>query len=342
MKQIKYKNVEEMLSQQQATDRGSYFICECPSCKKKEAFVYKNNPRFIICNRENNCGEKHFIKYGKESDLRKTRLETSKQKFPSLTNEQIQSLDWSERFFDYMRKHHISPTFEHGYRGISNDVLSEYIVDTQKEDLTKFMFQKMQPLFKKSYQNSDFMINRNIVMPIYDDDENLERVVLRSSTDKDAEPKEIQLVANPSKDARDFFIDMNDKSSRLVITESLFDALSFKEVDNKASFIALTGIQKTNKIKEYIKDNLSDFKYKKIVIAFDDDSAGKNGTEEFKKFLKEQDVEYTVFNYESKKNPNIKDPNEFLQESKNDFREVYKESLMKMVKKKEKSNELEM
>src|SRR5699024_11699080 len=99
------------------------------------------------------------------------------------------------------------------------------------------------------------------------------------------QPKEIQLEANPSKDARDFFIDMNDESNRLVLTESLFDALSFKEVDDKANYIALTGVQKTSKVKRYIKDHLTEFTDKKIVIAFDNDNAGDKGTKEFEEFL---------------------------------------------------------
>lgn len=338
MKQIKYDNLEDMLSQQNADDRGSYFICECPACKKNEAFVYKNNPRFMICNRDNNCGEKHFIKYGKTSTIENTKYEMTKEKYPELTSEQLKSLDWSERFLSYMKEYHISPTFEHGYRGISNDILSKKIVDTQSEKLTKFMFKKMKPLFEKDYQNSDFMTKRNIVMPIYDSDENLDRIVLRSSNEN-MQPKEIQLVANPSKDARDFFIDMNDESNRLVLTESLFDALSFKEVDDKANYIALTGVQKTSKVKRYIKDHLTEFTDKKIVIAFDNDNAGDKGTKEFEEFLTKNNISHTRFDYETTQE--AKDPNEYLQENKKDFREAYKNSLMKMVKKNEKTNEIE-
>lgn len=339
MKQIKYDNLEDMLSQQNANDRGSYFICECPSCNKNEAFVYKNNPRFMICNRDNNCGEKHFIKYGKTSTIESTKYEMTKKKYPRLSSEQLKSLDWSERFLKYMKKHHISPEFEHGYRGISNSVLSKTIVDTQSEELTKFMFGKMKPLFEKDYQSSDFMTKRNLVMPIYDEDENLDRIILRSSK-VDLQPKEIQLVANPSKDARDFFVEINNESNRLVITESLFDALSFKEVDKKTNYIALTGVQKTSQIKDYIKEHLTEFKNKKIVIAFDNDKAGIKGTEEFRRFLDENKIIHTNFDYESIKQ-DVKDPNEFLQENKKEFRETYKNSLMKMVKKNEKTTEIE-
>lgn len=339
MKQIKYDNLEDMLSQQNADDRGSYFICECPACNKNEAFVYKNNPRFMICNRDNNCGEKHFIKYGKINTIDNTKYEMTKEKFPDLTSEQLKSLDWSERFFDYMKKHHISPTFEHGYRGITNDVLSKTIVDTQSEELTKFMFKKMKPLFGKDYRNSDFMTKRNIVMPIYDGDKNLDRVILRSSNEE-VKPKEIQLVANPSKDARDFFVNMNNESNRLVITESLFDALSFKEIDSKANYIALTGILKTGRIKSYIKENLTEFKSKKIVIAFDNDKAGNKGAKEFKEFLTENKIIHTSLDYNSVKQ-DVTDPNEYLQSNKKEFRETYKKSLVKMLKKNEQINEIE-
>lgn len=342
MKQIKYENIEDMIAEQNADDKGGYFICDCPSCSEHEAFVYKNNPRFIICNRDNNCGEKHFIKYGKEKDIQNTNFNKVQKDFPDLTTEQVKALDWTERFFTYMQKYHVSPNFEHGYRGISNNVLNDKIVDTQNEKVTSFLFQQMNSLFDKKYHDVDFMTKRNLIMPIYGEDSNLERIVLRSSLDEETQPKEIQLVANPSKEARDFFVDMDSDSQRVVITESLFDALSFKEVDSKANYLALTGIKKTKGVKEYIQENYDIFKEKKVLVAFDDDEAGNREKDNFMSFLDKLNIDNTDYEYPVSDKKDIKDANEHLQYNKRDFRETYKNSLFKMAHKDVKKNEHEI
>lgn len=343
MKQIKYDNIESMVAEQGAEDKGAYFICDCPSCNEHEAFVYKNNPRFIICNRDNNCGEKHFIKYGEEKNIENSNFSKVEKNFPSLNNEQVKALDWAERFFEYMKKYHVSPTFEHGYRGISNNVLKDKIVDTQSEKLTSFLFKQTDALFDKKYQEMDFMTKRNLIMPIYGEDNNLERIVLRSSIEEQTQQKEIQLVTNPSKEARDFFVDLNNDSQRLVVTESLFDALSFKEIDDKANYVSLTGVKKRGRIKQYIESNYDAFKDKKVLVAFDDDKAGIEGKEDIMNFFDTMNISNAEFDYSKAQKQDIKDPNEYLQHDKKEFKATYKESLFKIAHKdiKKKESELE-
>ena len=36
-------------------DKFSHYLCTCPQCGKREAFIYKNSDR-LQCNRRNNCG----------------------------------------------------------------------------------------------------------------------------------------------------------------------------------------------------------------------------------------------------------------------------------------------
>src|SRR5699024_11856089 len=115
----------------------------------------------------------------------------------------------------------------------------------QNKAMVQFMFKQMDPLFQKDYSKSDLMCERNLIFPIYGEKNKLERLLLRSTLNPNPEPKEIQLVVNPSKETRDFFIELNEESGVVVVTEALLDGLSFKEIDKDVNFISLIGSSKT-------------------------------------------------------------------------------------------------
>ena len=53
---FKEANTVNELSDLHPEDKGDYFLVDCPVCGNHEAYVYKDNPRVIVCNRQNKCG----------------------------------------------------------------------------------------------------------------------------------------------------------------------------------------------------------------------------------------------------------------------------------------------
>lgn len=309
IERLVFTDVNEALSELNAVDRGRYFLCTCPECEKNEAFMYKNNLNFIQCNRENECGESTFIQYRDKTQEVNPRFKKLMNSYPELNNEQVEAIDWYNRALIHMSDS-VSPTLKDGYRGLSNEVAKEYISDFQNEDLVGFMFDKIKPLLQKDYSNNDWMKKRNLVIPIHGDDGNVERVLLRSSIQPDIEPKEIQLVVNPSKDTRDFFIDVNSESETVVMAEAIFDGLSFKEIDPSIGLISLTGSSKTRGIKEYISQNKELFLDKNVILSMDNDKAGWKANQDMMATLEECQIDYQFFNY----GKDVNDPNQFLSE----------------------------
>lgn len=330
---MSFKNVEEMLEDRNAEDHGRYFLCDCPDCDEHEAFIYKNNPKMIMCNRAEECGEKTFVRYENVKSAEEIRLKNMIINYPDLSNDQAESLDWSKRAFEHVQKYVQSPTLDEGYRGISKEVSRNYIVDFVDADLVKHMFKKMKPLWEKDYTNNSFMHERNVVLPILDEKGHVDRMLLRSSINPDASPKEIQLVVNPSKESRDFFIELNDDSDVVVITEALFDGLSFKEIDHDINFISLTGSTKTRQLTEYLKSNKGLFEDKNILFALDDDKAGREAMDVLIGVIEEHEIgaDWNVFKYPS--DENMKDPNDFLQGDRVLFEGFYEQSISEFKKK---------
>ena len=48
-------DIASLLAELNPKNKGSYLTITCPSCGKKEAYIYKRKP-IIICNRQNKCG----------------------------------------------------------------------------------------------------------------------------------------------------------------------------------------------------------------------------------------------------------------------------------------------
>src|SRR5690625_6045881 len=67
----------------------------------------------------------------------------------------------------------------------------------------QYFFKKTSSLLGKDYSKSSWMCERNIMIPLYGEDNTIDRLLLRSSINPSTEPKEIQLILNPSKETRD-------------------------------------------------------------------------------------------------------------------------------------------
>lgn len=319
-KKLVYQNIEDALAKLNAEDKGRYYICNCPECNEHEAFIYKNNTNFIQCNRENHCGERMLLQFYEKESVHPDREKIQKT-FPSLSDDQKEALTWSMRLFSFAKTGTKSEVMDDGYRGLSKENAREHIVDLQNEQVTSYFLNKTSNLLGKDYSKNSWMCKRNLVFPLYDENNVLNRVLLRSSIDPTREPKEIQLIMNPSKETKDFFMEIPDKTNTVVFSESLLDALSFREIDPNCGFVALTGASKTRQVQAYIKENKGAFTDKHILIAMDDDKAGWKATLKLVATLRTEglDENISLFRYSD----GFKDANEFLQGNRTEFEKIY-------------------
>lgn len=319
-KRFVYQNIEDALDELNAEDKGRYYICNCPECNEHEAFIYKNNTNFIQCNRENHCGERMLLQFH-EKKIVQPEKEKIQKTFPGLSDDQKSALTWSMRLFNFAKIGLKSEALDNGYRGISKENTKKHIVDLQNKEVTQCLFRKTRSLLGKDYSNNSWVCKRNLVFLLYDKNNIVDRILLRSSIDPTLEPKELQLIMNPSKETKDFFIDIPEETKTVVFSESLLDALSFREVDENCGFIALTGASKTRQVQAYIRENKNVFADKNILIAMDDDKAGWKATRKLVETLRTEGLDegVSLFRYSD----SYKDANEFLQGNRVQFTKKY-------------------
>lgn len=336
-KRLVYQNIENALDELNAEDRGRYYICNCPECNEHEAFIYKNNTNFIQCNRENHCGERMLLQFHEKENLHPER-EMKQKTFLSLSDDQKEALTWSMRLFSFAKICTKSEALDDGYRGLSKGNIRSHIVDLQRKEVTQYFFKKTSSLLGKDYSNNSWMCKRNLVFPLYGENNTLDRILLRSSIDPTLEPKEIQLIMNPSKNTKDFFIEIPAETKTVVLSESLLDALSFREVDPHCGFIALTGASKTRQVQAYIRKNKDAFTNKHILMAMDDDKAGWKATRRLVETLEKERVgeNISLFRY----GDGYKDANDFLQGDRMLFTKRYLQDTNQLQLTKQMQNEM--
>jgi len=321
-KKLVFQTIEDALSDLNAEDKGRYFICNCPECNQHEAFMYKNNKHFIQCNRENHCGSRMMLEFHEKGDVSTYENKMEKQ-YPNLTAEQRHALNWSHRVFSYAKNYFKSEALDNGYRGLSKQTTRGFVADLQNEAIVQHVFQKAKTLLNKDYSNNSWMCKRNLIFPLYGEDRTLDRVLLRSSIDENLDPKEIQLIFNPSKETRDFFMDIPQDAENVVVSESILDALSFREIDENVGIIALTGATKTRQVKDYLAEHKDQFADKSLIIAMDDDQAGWKATRDIVNTIEEVGIgrEWSTFAY----SPGTKDASENLQQNRKAFTKAYEQ-----------------
>ncbi|WP_144787833.1 toprim domain-containing protein [Lysinibacillus fusiformis] len=312
-----YQDINEMLAELNAKDRGRYFICTCPECEHQEAFIYKNNMNFIQCNRENSCGERFILNY--EEKEAEVSYSTEQEKSKGLSVKQAKQLDEFTKLMNHVIRNMESDTLDNGYRGLSRSTTTPFIADFSNPEGVKFMFEYANGLLPKDYANNHWMCQRNLVLPLFGEDGRIDRILLRSSINTSIEPKEIQLVVNPSNDARDFFVDIPEEAKTIVIGEAILDSLSFREIDKTVGVMALTGSRKYRTLCNYIKENPEKFQNKRFLVAMDDDIAGYKASKEIVGCLEEIQADYQIFIYPE----TCKDGNDFLVKEKEKFHRYF-------------------
>ncbi|MEV2908311.1 toprim domain-containing protein [Paenibacillus larvae] len=325
-----YTHIEEALASVNAQDHGRYFLCTCPECHHHEAFLYKNNPNFLQCNRENECGVSvafHF-KEKQSVDEIKTRHEAID---PEVTPEQRRELEFVTRVLNYIQFHTVNDALKENYRGLSRDTTRPFVLDLKNEEFVENLFRKAPNLFysrkalmktgkKVNYADIKDMTKRNLVFPIYGNDGLVDRILLRSSIEPNLSKKEIQLQVNPKSTAKDFFKDIPSQATHIVIGESIIDAMSFREIDPSVGLYGMTGSRKWRRVIEDIQQHKEDYKDKIFIIATDDDKAGMEAKDNLTAALDKEQLAYKVFSYDIE---NINDPNEYLQRDREAFSKSY-------------------
>ncbi|MEC1177276.1 toprim domain-containing protein [Metasolibacillus meyeri] len=309
---LTYQSITDMLADLNAQDRGRYFICTCPECQEQEAFIYKNNLNFIQCNRENSCGERFLLQIAEKNEDYTYQEEIEQKK--GLTVGQAKQLNQFTELMHHFLHHIQSDALDNGYRGLSRDTTTPFIADFRDAGVS-FMFEYAGDLLPKDYSTNYWMCQRNLVAPIFGEDGRVDRILLRSSINPAIQPKELQLIVNPSNKARDFFVDVPEKVQTIVISEALLDGLSFREVDKEIGVIALTGSRKYRNLCSYLKEQASEYQDRKFLIAMDDDVAGYKAALEVAHCLEGMDMDYQLFSYPEAQ----KDANAFLVENPKRF-----------------------
>src|SRR5699024_10212674 len=180
--------------------------------------------------------------------------------FPILSEDQKEAFTWSMRVFSFAKKALQSEAMNNGYRGLSKENIRQHVIDLQNKEVLQYFFKKTSSLLGKDYSKSCWMCERNIMIRLYGEDITTDRMSLWFRSTLNIEPKEIQLILNPYKETRDFFVDIPNDAESIVFCESLFDALSFREIDESCGFVALTGAAKTRQVDAYIRKNKEIFK----------------------------------------------------------------------------------
>lgn len=329
IKTYSYQNVEEALAAVNAQDNGRYFLCTCPECNQPEAFIYKNNPQFLQCNRENECGTSVVFEYEENKKVHDWKGKQEIQD-PEVTPEQKKEIELVTKLLKHIQFNTENENLS-TYRGMSRDTTQSFILDLGNEKVVEAMFRNAPNIFysKKTMQAKNEMVNyaeisdmlkRNLVLPIYGDNGLVDRILLRSTIDSNLSKKEIQLQVSPKSSAKDYFKEIPADATHIVIGESPIDAYSFREIDSDVGIYALTGSRKWRKVIEDIKNNKDVLHDKTFIIATDNDKAGIEAKENIKRALEEEKLNYRLFEYEL---DDIKDTNEYLQKDRIAFKRAY-------------------
>lgn len=306
MKSLNYQSLEEALEDLGAVHKGSYFLCICPHCGKKEAFFYltRENSFIIKCNRLSHCGRTTKVIFD-ETKEKTTASIIQKFKDSYDAKKEIDiSAQGKERLMSFLNSSHkknVPPIF----RGIHKDTLENYVIFYPK-GVHALFGKPEEKLFGKKYFRKLYR-NRDIIIPIRNKDGIPERCLLRSSqklTGKTLKEFQLKIIdrGNEIWNVTDIY---DPKKEFIFVCEGVWDALSVLDVlggtlaKDKVGAVALAGVGKHSQITRILKDNPDIAKHKTFCICFDLDKAGMQEGFKFWKALRELEVRPGVcrFNY---------------------------------------------
>lgn len=290
---LEYKDFDQLQNDLNAVKKKNYYICDCPKCNKHEAYIYESNLNVIHCNRQNECGENTVVKY--QNQKRIISKETKDEKF--LDRKQLRG---TLNVMLMQGSSHEQILRVDNYRGLNSNQIHN-VYDLNKLDLLSELQKNIDiPGIKQLYASriSKFVSDgnkRNIIHTIRNEKGDIERVLLRSNTHElDIKEKQITLVENAS----GLFTHNIDKDV-IMICESHLDALSGVSVNDNVGYIALTGVNRTNQLFEYIDKNYDDLFDKRLIVAMDNDNAGNKASNKIRLKLEELGIINCTLRYKS-------------------------------------------
>ncbi|MFV0425231.1 MAG: toprim domain-containing protein [Bacilli bacterium] len=299
MSSLSFKNVQEMINQLAIKEKLNYFICECPECNGKEAYVYKSNLNKLKCSRENECGAEIEIKYvSKEADVV---FEEDKE----LSKRELKMSSTLTNFYDNHIKKEYFPGFE--YRGLEINILKEADVLLSSPD-TKFEIDFKDSKVNVFETNMKDLQSRtakyDMIFPIKNDDGQITRLVYRSINDEQYVKEYPKTIVQKSSDV----LKLNMDNEIIIVSESILDGLSIKQ-SYDAGLYACRGITKARGLCYELSNNRGFWQNKTLLIGFDNDEAGYKYAAEVVKKCNELEIECIPLQVPG----NMKDWNEVLQ-----------------------------
>src|SRR5699024_93480 len=157
------------------------------------AFICKTNTNFSLCNRGSHWGERMLLQIDAHQNTHPT-TEKIVKSFPILTEDQKEAFTCSMSVVSFAKKALQSEALDSGYPRLSIENIRQHVIDLQNKEVLQYFFKKTSSFLGKDYSKSSWMCERNIMSPLYGEDNTIDRVLLRSSINPSTEPKEIQLI----------------------------------------------------------------------------------------------------------------------------------------------------
>ena len=261
------RNLEDILETMDLspTDKGQYFIVRCPSCGKKEMFIYKSSKK-MICNRRNKCGaELNLLDFLRENfSLYRDSLEIEI-KSKEQPKESRLEIPEGLRFF------------------------SEKGMSIIKKRAVKYLASRNIPksnILKLGYIFEPGSIYNNTIFFPFFENSSLVYFTTRDFTNsrftysEDGEKSPLRYIAAKGLNSHNFVfnIDEIDEDKDLFIFEGLMDALTLERQVGTATLTSTLGDKQAIKIWDKAP--------RRIILVPDSDEAGqKNLIKNYKKLL---------------------------------------------------------
>lgn len=314
-------DINDELRNLDASLKGDYWICRCPTCGRREAYIYvddvkkaKTNKGFRIpirCNRSNKCGATNYLN---SVDIGKI-PEVKEKDIIGVSSEGIERIENLAYFNDLIVGYDIS------WRGISNKTLKENGIIYYPRGFQSFIKNAPKGAFADKFFIKKCYQNRNIMIPIKDYDGKCVRLLLRNTerpVDDDLKEIGMRLVGKSSEiwNRKDLI----DPGMPLIwVTEGVPDGLSIKEAAPETGVVSIPGVRKYRQLIKEIENHMEICKKKTFILCFDNDTAGICYEKKLIERLEELDISWIKFTPS-----NFKDMNEYLQEDTAGFKKEIK------------------
>ncbi|MFN4152243.1 MAG: toprim domain-containing protein, partial [Candidatus Sericytochromatia bacterium] len=320
---------EKLLSELKPQRKADYYLLECPSCHKKEAYLYDSGI-YINCNRVNNCSYSKSIWDYVQENQGLSNQETLKY-LADLSNYQLKNENYDEdKYLKFKEKGNLLEKalnfMKNSLWNQGKEILDYLKTRGYKEEEIKLMEvgyfpeqKTLQEYLKQEGFSTDLINNsglntkgmgtsHKLAIPYRDSNGVLKGFIVRSllndSELEEIKEKKYKYTYGLEKDSL-FNIHQAKKSKDLIIVEGYLDCLI-------AQVRGLKGVVGTggNTLTETQLDNAVKLGIKHFIIALDNDKAGKTGTEKAVKKISQKDLKAFVVKLPT----GFKDPDELIKE----------------------------